>query len=58
MRGYAHILQDKAVGHHAYKKNNLNRFGDCIRRVTDKTFDDFAGGKGDTKGARAILGLE
>lgn len=31
---------------------------DCIRRVTDKTFDDFAGGKGDTKGARAILGLE
>jgi hypothetical protein len=40
------------------KKNNLNRFGDCIRRVRDKTFDDFAGGKGDTKGARAILGLE
>ena len=31
---------------------------DYIRRVTDKTFDDFAGGKGDTKGARAILGLE
>lgn len=31
---------------------------DHIRRVTDKTFDDFAGGKGDTSGARAILGLE
>ena len=29
-----------------------------IIRVTDKTFDDFAGGKGDTSGARAILGLE
>lgn len=31
---------------------------DQIRRVTDKTFDDFAGGKGDVSGARAILGLE
>jgi sugar phosphate isomerase/epimerase len=31
---------------------------DHIRRVTDKTFDDFAGGTGDTAGARAILGLD
>lgn len=31
---------------------------DQIRRVTDKTFDDFAGGKGDKSGVRAILGLE
>ena len=31
---------------------------DHIRRVTDKTFDDFAGGTGDTSGARKILGLE
>jgi sugar phosphate isomerase/epimerase len=30
----------------------------CIRRVTDKTFDDFAGQKGDAAGVRAILGLE
>ena len=27
-------------------------------RVTDKTFDDFAGQKGDLSGVRAILGLE
>jgi len=31
---------------------------DMIIRVTDKSFDDFAGAKGDTRGARAILGLE
>jgi sugar phosphate isomerase/epimerase len=31
---------------------------DHIRRVTDKTFDDFAGGRGDTSGARKILGLD
>jgi sugar phosphate isomerase/epimerase len=31
---------------------------DKIRRVTDKTFDDFAGQKGDQSGVRAILGLE
>ena len=31
---------------------------DHIIRVTDKTFDDFAGGKGDTAGARSILGLD
>lgn len=31
---------------------------DKIRRVTDKTFDDFAGAKGDVSGVRAILGLE
>jgi sugar phosphate isomerase/epimerase len=31
---------------------------DHIIRVTDKTFDDFAGGKGDRSGVRKILGLE
>ncbi len=31
---------------------------DHIRRVTDKTFDDFAGGRGEKSAARAILGLE
>lgn len=30
----------------------------CIRRVTDKTFDDVAERKGDPSGVRAILGLE